>query len=110
MSKNGYSIKAQTIGLVVGPALCLLFLLLSHSQQIMPAVAWATAAIALWMAVWWMTEPVPVPVTALLPLASFDLLGIASIKETASAYAHPIIIFVSGCFYFGIGGAAMEST
>ena len=71
-------------------------------QEAMPPVAWNTAAVGLWMAVWWMTEAVPVPVTAFLPLVSFDILGIASIKEAAAPYAHPIIYLFLGAFILAL--------
>ena len=71
----------------------------------MEPVAWRTAAAAVWMAVWWATEAVPVPVTALLPLVLFAPLDIMPIKETASAYAHPTIYLFLGGF---IIAAAIE--
>jgi sodium-dependent dicarboxylate transporter 2/3/5 len=40
----------------------------------------AVAGCALWMAIWWMTEAAPIPVTSLLPLVLFPLFGMASMK------------------------------
>ena len=45
------------------------------------------------MAVWWATEAIPVPVTALIPLALFPILGVASFREAAPLYANPNISF-----------------
>ncbi|MDE0842119.1 MAG: hypothetical protein OSA42_07970, partial [Porticoccaceae bacterium] len=61
----------QLVGLLLGPSLCFVMFLLDGQQQVMSGVAWRTAAVSLWMAVWWATEAVPVAVTALLPLISF---------------------------------------
>ncbi|HBO15996.1 MAG TPA: anion transporter [Porticoccaceae bacterium] len=92
----------QNVGLVLGPVLFLLFMSFESSQQLMPAVAWRTAAVGLWMAAWWATEAVPVPVTAFLPLVTFDLLGIASFKDAAVAYAHPTIYLFLGAFILAL--------
>jgi len=50
------------------------------------------------MAVWWATEAVPIAVTALLPLACFPLLGIASIQDTAAPYSNKVIYLFLGGF------------
>ena len=71
----------------------------------MPPVAWLTAGVALWMAVWWATEAIPVAVTALLPLVVFDPLGIATIRDAAAAYANPIVYLFFGGFLMAL---AME--
>ena len=57
-----------------------------------------TAAIAVLMAVWWMTEAIPVYATALLPLALFPLFGVAGIHSTAAAYGNEIIYLFLGGF------------
>ncbi|HEY4558106.1 MAG TPA: anion transporter, partial [Enteractinococcus sp.] len=41
----------------------------------------AVAGCALWMAIWWMTEAAPIPVTSLLPLVLFPLFGIGTLDE-----------------------------
>ncbi len=54
------------------------------------------------MAIWWISEVVPLAVTALLPLALFPLLDLLSFKETAQAYAHPLIFLFFGGFLVSI--------
>ncbi len=55
------------------------------------------AAMALWMALWWVTEAVPLAVTALLPLALFPLVGVMGMKELAPAYFDQIsFLFIGG--------------
>jgi sodium-dependent dicarboxylate transporter 2/3/5 len=49
----------------------------------------ATAALAAWMAVGWMSEAIPVYATALVPLAVFPVLGIAGIRAAATPYGNP---------------------
>jgi len=60
--------------------------------------AQSAAAVGLVMALLWMTEAVPLPVTALLPLALFPLLGVSSIAELGPAYANPVIFLFLGGF------------
>ena len=60
--------------------------------------AWRTSALAVWMAVWWVTEAVPIPATALLPLVLLPLLGILSMNAAAAAYANPVIYLFLGGF------------
>jgi len=63
------------------------------------------AAVAVLMAGWWITEAIPIPATALLPVALFPLLGIIPGKATAAVYFNHIIFLFIGGFLFAI---AME--
>ncbi|MDV7390998.1 SLC13 family permease, partial [Arthrospira platensis SPKY1] len=69
---------------------------LSHAGRL-------TAAIGLWMAVWWMTEAVPLPATALLPVVLFPLSGIQDSAQTLRPYASDIIFLFMGGFIIGLG-------
>lgn len=64
---------------------------------------WHTAAIALLMAIWWSTEVIPIPVTALLPLVLFPAFNISGITATATPYANPMIFLFMGGFILAIG-------
>lgn len=55
------------------------------------------------MAVWWMTEAIPVYATALIPLALFPLLGVSGIHATAAAYGNEIIYLFMGGFIVALG-------
>ena len=59
---------------------------------------WRTAALGVWMAVWWLTEAIPLPATALLPLVILPVLGVTSIQEAAPPYANPVIFLFLGGF------------
>lgn len=55
------------------------------------------AAVAAWMAVWWITEVIPLGMTALLPVVMFPLAGIMSGRDVAPVYVnHIIFLFVGG--------------
>ena len=62
----------------------------------------ATLAMVAWMATWWMTEAVDIEVTALLPIAIFPLLGIASIAKATAPYASDVIYLFMGGFILGL--------
>jgi sodium-dependent dicarboxylate transporter 2/3/5 len=96
------SSRAKTVGLSLGPLLFLVMLVLPVPEG-MPAAAWRTAAVALWMVVWWICEAIPIPATSLLPLVAFPLLGIRSSPETAADYAdHNVFLFMGG-FIIALG-------
>ena len=92
------------MGFVLGPALFLLILFLPPPSG-MPVEAWRTAAVGLLMAVWWMTEAIPIPVTAILPLVLFPLLGVATIGESTAPFANPVVFLSLGGFIIAL---AME--
>jgi sodium-dependent dicarboxylate transporter 2/3/5 len=64
----------------------------------MPAEAWRVAGVAALMAAWWVTEALPLPATALIPLVLLPLLDLASIGDTAAPYANPVIFLFLGGF------------
>jgi sodium-dependent dicarboxylate transporter 2/3/5 len=64
---------------------------------------WKTAAVATLMAVWWITEAVPIPVTALLPIVLFPILKVLPVEEATALYANPIIFLFMGGFILAIG-------
>ena len=87
-----------------GP-LVLLLTLLTPAPSGMAPHAWYMVGVATMMAIWWVSEVVPIPVTSLLPILLVPLLGIASIKEVTAPYAHPTIYLFFGGFMLGM---AME--
>lgn len=89
-------------GFWVGIALFLMTLFLPNPESL-GQKGWYVAGIGLLMASWWATEAVPVPVTALLPLALFPIFGIADFKTSALPYANPNIYLFMGGFILAIG-------
>ena len=55
-----------------------------------------------WMATWWITETVDIEVTALLPIATFPLLGIAPLNKVLPPYAADVIFLFMGGFILGL--------
>jgi solute carrier family 13 (sodium-dependent dicarboxylate transporter), member 2/3/5 len=85
------------IGLVLGPALFGAILLAPHPAGMEPA-AWRVAALGLLMATWWISEAIPIPATALLPLALLPALGAGPVDSAAAPYANPVIFLFLGGF------------
>ncbi|MBC7987181.1 MAG: DASS family sodium-coupled anion symporter [Sphingomonadaceae bacterium] len=71
-------------------------LLALPAPEAMPAPAWRVAALVLLMATWWMTEALPLTVTALLPFLVLPFAGVLTVAETASAYYSPILFLILG--------------
>ena len=101
-TQKKYPATHQRIGIFLGPLFFIFFMLLDGNQILMSQAAWRTAGVALWMAAWWATEAVPVPVTAFLPLITFNPLDIATFKEAAAPYSHPTIYLFLGAFILAI--------
>lgn len=90
--------KRTGFGLGIVLALAVFFLMpsdLAHELR-------ATAAITVLMAVWWMSEAIPIAVTALLPLALFPIMNIADIKDFSGKYTSPTIFLFMGGFLLAL--------
>jgi sodium-dependent dicarboxylate transporter 2/3/5 len=96
--------RRRLIGMAIGIALFVLMLLLPPPATL-SSEGWRVAAVGVLMAVFWVSEALPLPVTALLPLALFPLLGVAGIKAAAAPYANPVIFLFMGGFVVAL---AME--
>lgn len=84
------------ISFVITPLISVLIILFADLQPGNPAVT-KMLAVALLMAVWWITEAVPLAVTSLIPVALFPLLGIMNGQEVSATYFnHVIFLFIGG--------------
>lgn len=100
----GTAWRGRLAGLAIGIPLFVVMLLLPAPESL-SIEAWRVAAVGLLMAIFWVTEALPLPVTAMLPLPLFPLLGVAAIKEAAAPYANPVIFLFMGGFVVAL---AME--
>lgn len=85
----------QLVGLIAGP-IVFLGLFFSPPPSGLAPEGWLVAALAVWMAIWWATEALPLFATALLPLVMVPLLGIADIRAASAPYANPVIYLLLG--------------
>lgn len=87
----------KKIGMILG-LLSLVYTMVSVPPANMSEHAWITAGIGMLMVIWWTTLVLPVPVTSLLPIVLFPLIGISSVQEAVSPYANPVIFLLLGGF------------
>jgi sodium-dependent dicarboxylate transporter 2/3/5 len=89
-------------GRLAGPVLAIgVYLLLGNAADLTPSGR-STAAVGTLMAVFWMTEALPLPVTSLLPLVLFPLCGVLSVKLSAAPYANPLVFLFLGGFLIAL--------
>lgn len=79
-----------------------LVVIVSPSPESLSDSAWLVAAVAILMVTWWSTEAIPIPVTSLLPLGLFPILGVSSIETVALPYANRNIYLFLGGFLIAI--------
>ena len=90
-----------TLGLVLGPLL-FAFVQFGPSAEGLSAEATAALAVALWVGTWWVTEAVPIAVSALLPIVLFPLTGALDLGTTTAAYGHKYVFLYLGGFLLAI--------
>ena len=69
----------------------------------LPSSAAITASFTLWIGLWWIFEPIPIPITSILPFVLFPAAEILSHKEVAQAYGHWLILLLMGGFILSTG-------
>ena len=99
----GYT-PARLTGLILGPALFVAAMLFFNPAGLSPE-GQAVLAVTLWVATWWITEAIPIPVTSLLPVVLMPLTGALEGDAVVSAYGNDIIFLFIGGFTLAI---AME--
>jgi sodium-dependent dicarboxylate transporter 2/3/5 len=91
----------KQIGYFLGPLTFACILLVTSEDFISPDAS-KVLALGAWMVIWWITEAIPIPVTAFLPMAGFPLMGVMKISEAASPYANPVIFLFMGGFMIAL--------
>ena len=104
MLKNSESSTVKIAALIIAPLVSLSIILFADLDPGNPKVTY-TFAIALLMAVWWITEAIPLAATALLPVALFPLFGVVDGKTVSSMYFNYLIFLFIGGFLMAL---AME--
>ncbi|MCH8980597.1 anion permease, partial [candidate division KSB1 bacterium] len=100
-NKNESYSKRQLIGFVIALPLFIILLLIDAPEGL-AVEGWRVFAIAVLMAILWMTESIPIPVTALLPLILFPFLGVIGFGDVAASYANSNVFLFMGGFFIAI--------
>ncbi|HJJ69593.1 MAG TPA: SLC13 family permease, partial [Methanocorpusculum sp.] len=85
-------------GLIAGLAAFFILLLAPIDPSIMPEAARITAAVTAMMVIFWITQPIPIEATSLIPLVAFPVLGILSPSQVGVSYADNVIFLFMGGF------------
>ncbi|RKZ65175.1 MAG: SLC13/DASS family transporter [Gammaproteobacteria bacterium] len=75
-----------------------MYLLVKNTSAADSTALAITAAVAIICVIWWVFEPVPIPVTSLLPLTIFQLSGVLTANEIGQSYGSPLILLLLGGF------------
>ncbi len=90
----------RTIAILAGLIFFVCFL--SFNPFGLSAQGVKVGAVATLMIIWWVTEAMPMPAVALVPLIMFPIMGVSKIDEVAAPYANPIIFLFLGGFMIGL--------
>ncbi len=102
---GGRSLRERT-GLWLGPVLALAIQLLPLPATLVDMAggteparnAWIVLSMLVLMAVWWVSEAIPIPVTSLLPMVVLPVTGVLPIATASAPYMHPIVVLLLGGF------------
>ena len=95
------NISKGKIGLLLGPIAFIIVTLFFHPEGLSKE-ANAVLASAVWIAIWWITEAIPIAVTALMPIILFPLSGGMGLNETTASYGHKYVFLYIGGFILAI--------
>lgn len=95
--------RSRLAWLVAGPALYIA--LLASAPDTLEPAARHVLGLAGWMALWWVTEPVPLAATSLLPAGLLPALGVVSMRDAVAPYANELVFLFLGGFMLA---AALE--
>lgn len=93
--------RTKLAGLVLGPVCFMLMLSFFHPEGLSKE-ANAVLASTAWIAIWWITEAIPIAVTALLPLVLFPLSGGLDLSATSGSFGHKYVFLYMGGFIIAI--------
>ena len=94
-------LNKNIIGLILGPLLFSVILIFVEADGLSFEAKCILASTA-WMAVWWVTECVPISVTALLPIVLFPITGGMDLSTTTAAYGHKLVFLFVGGFLIAL--------
>ena len=100
-NSNSFDIKRRSIGAILGPIVAIFLWFLPI--EALSAPAHHLLAIMSLVAIWWITEPVPIPVTSLLGPTLCVILGVTDVSKAFANFANPMIFLFMGGFLLAKG-------
>ncbi|WLR58847.1 SLC13 family permease [Guptibacillus hwajinpoensis] len=91
----------QRIGLFLGPVLYFIITLFLNPEG-MSGEAVQMLGLISWIATWWVTEALPIPITSLLPLLLFPITGVMETGDVSTSYGDPLIFLFAGSFMIAL--------
>lgn len=101
MPENHRTSPKKIIARLAGPISFFVILYFPISADL-SSEAQSVLAITSWIAIWWVTEAIPIPVTSLLPIILFPLTGALDIAKTSASYGHKMIFLYMGGFIIAL--------
>ncbi len=101
MSAQKDSGNGRRVGFFLGPIVFVLMLLIPVPSGMEPG-AWKVAAVTALMAIWWISEAIPIPATSLLPIALFPILGVMKSAAACGPYSNHLIYLFMGGFFLAV--------
>ena len=101
-------LNKNILGLILGPILFLVIMIFVDAEGLSFEAKCILASTA-WMAIWWVTECVPISVTALLPIVLFPLTGGMDLSTTTAAYGHKLVFLFVGEVLLNLLGVDINS-
>lgn len=93
--------RKKLISLLLGPLVFVLMETLGAPAS-MPESAYHLLGITVWIAIWWVTEAIPIAVTALLPIALFPIFNVMDLSSTTASFGHKYVFLYVGGFIIAI--------
>ncbi|MFP4648217.1 MAG: SLC13 family permease [Halorhodospira sp.] len=91
----------QRIGLFLGPLVAIGGYLIDAPGGLSQD-EWSVALVAILMAIWWISEALPLAATALVPIVAFPLLGVLPVGDVTEAYGNDLIYLFLGGFFIAV--------
>lgn len=95
--------RTHNLGLILGPIIALVLYLSLGGTTGLGEDGRRLASITALMAIWWITEAIPLAATALLPIVCFPALRILPVTDTTSNYGDKLIFLFMGGLMLGKG-------
>jgi solute carrier family 13 (sodium-dependent dicarboxylate transporter), member 2/3/5 len=92
----------KKVGILAGPFLFILIFWLTPVGAL-SGKSIVVLSLGAWMVTWWVTEAIPIPITAMLPLIVFPIMGVSKMSEAAQPYGDPVIFLFMGGFILALG-------